>query len=379
MKKRLYVDAMPLVDEKLSGIGHAILETIRALEELPGFAEDYDLILLVPFTKRGSMSRWKFTEARERVYPFPGRILAKAEAFHLLPPLDLVFGRGTYLFMNFKNWPLSSLSRSITYVHDIAFALHPEYVQPKNQQYLEKNVPRWMRRSNTVVTVSKSSAEELKQYMPRYADKIKVVYNGVDTSDFYSRPEKEVAEARQRYGIAGPYLCYLSTIEPRKNLDVLISALENLQHKKVGVSLLIIGGFKGWLNEGIFAHIEEARKKGCKIIIPEAYVPDEDLPPLLSGAEALVHPAFHEGFGISPVQALACGTPVIASNIPVMQEILADTCQYFDPTDADELAAKIQAVLAGAQDNDERRQKGILRAKQFSWRHAAEQLRKLLG
>ena len=376
MLKKIYVDAMPLVDNRLSGIGHSILQTLRALENLPGFSDKYQLILLVPFTKRGSMHHWSFKHAREKVYPFPGRFMSKADVYHLLPPMDLIFGRGVYLFMNFKNWPISPMSKSITYLHDICYAIYPQYVQPKNQRYLIQNVPRWIKRTSIAVTVSETAAKELAEYYPDQKDKVRVVTNGVDTKDYYPSSQDKITAAKEKYGVKGRYICFLSTIEPRKNLDTLLSSLEELHNKGHKISLLLIGG-KGWLNEETFAHIDRARKAGCTVVYPETYVPDEDLPPLLTGAEMLVQPSFHEGFGVAPLQAMACSTPVIASNIPVLTEILGDACLYYETADSKSLTKQIIALLTQPKLVADLTSKGLQRVKRYSWEQAAKSLVRL--
>jgi hypothetical protein len=160
-KTRFFVDAAPLVDNHLSGVGHATYHLVEELSRDRGFTDTHSIVLVVPYKARNRLSRWGFNQCvGSRSIPTAGRVIGRLTRHNLLPWMDLLLGRGVYLFPNFRNWPLRS-STSITYIHDVAFALHPESVEPSNLAYLAANVPGWISRATWVVTVSETSKREI--------------------------------------------------------------------------------------------------------------------------------------------------------------------------------------------------------------------------
>lgn len=330
-KKVLYIDGSVLTDLRMSGTGHVALHIARHLSTSKDFLNDYTIKLLVPFNKRREAMRHNFNKNIEiRPIWLPARVLNGLIRFNLLPPMDVFIGRGVYLFPNFKNWPLF-FSQSITYIHDVAFRLFPEYIEPKNRSMLEMLAERFIRRTDTVVTVSKSSkAELLDQFSFLVPERVRVVENGVDRELFYARSTREIADLRRKYRLPEHYYMFLSNLEPRKNLSLLLDAYSQLSPEILARSALLIVGGMGWLNQGLHEKISSLNASGVRIVIPNQYVPDGEIPGLLSGAIALIHPAFHEGFGMSPLEALACETPVIVADIPVMREVVGKVGVYIE-------------------------------------------------
>jgi glycosyltransferase involved in cell wall biosynthesis len=178
----------------------------------------------------------------------------------------------------------------------------------------------------------------------------------------------------QKYGVTKPYLMFLSNVEPRKNIDRLLAAYEAAVADQ-SVSLLIVGA-DGWLNTATAATIERLRARGYEIIWPDAYVPDADLPALLSGAQALVHPALYEGFGISPLQAMACGTNVIVSNTTSLPEVAGKAGIYVDPLNTESITLAIRKALAAK--GLQPKKKILAQAARFSWQKAAAELHDII-
>lgn len=376
-KVRIYVESIPLVEDRPSGVAHSLAGLVTELVNNPEFQEGYEVVLVAPKRALHKIDKWPGLKGCKRKgLPFRMRILNGLMKFHLLPPMDLFLGRGVYLFGNFKNWPVSKRSTSLTYIHDICFALYPQFVAPKNQRMLIKNVPKFIKQTDYVITVSEQSRREIIDYYRVAPEKVLSLYNGVNTELFRPYADDEVAQAKKRYGVEGEYFLFLSNIEPRKNLGRLVEAFEQMPKD---YTLLIVGG-SGWLNEEVYARIDRARADGVKIVKPHVFVPDEDVALLLSGAEALVHPAIHEGFGMTPAEALAAGIPVVASDIPVMHEVLSDTAIYCDPSSTDSiLAAMKQAVDMTDQERAALREKGMLRVRDFSWAATARKLATFLA
>ncbi|HSW81405.1 MAG TPA: glycosyltransferase family 1 protein, partial [Candidatus Saccharimonas sp.] len=232
---------------------------------------------------------------------------------------------------------------------------------------------RWARASTLVVTDSQTSRQEILDHYKLPADKVKAIYCGVDES-FKPATKADVAAVRKKYAITKPYLFFLSNLEPRKNIARLIQSLSDLPvGYKAKYCLVLVGGM-GWQNDEIVAEITKAQAAGWEIIKPKAYVPDNEIPALLTGAEVLVHPALHEGFGIPVVEAMACRTPVVASDIPVLQEIAGDAAVYADTYNTADIAAKINQVLTDVKLRQKLVDAGEKTARQFTWAAAADQL-----
>lgn len=368
--KRLIVDSSPMLDTRLSGIGHTALSLSRALND-QAQRVGYEVRFLVPFRKRERMLELGFPAEKLLTVYLPSRIWNNWPRVKFSLPIDLFYGRGTYLFTNYKKWPLL-FSKSMLFVYDASIKIHPEYVERKNLTMLRKNLGRWMNGATRILTISESSKAELVRYMDAPESKIDIVYCGVDQSVMHRESAGEVNRVLRRYGISSPYLMFLSNIEPRKNIQNLITALTSLEQYKGKLGLLIVGGMS-WASDDIERAIEAAQKDGWIIYRPTVYVPDADLPALISGSVALVHPAFHEGFGVAPLQAISCETRAIVADIPVMREILGDAAGYFNPQSPADIARSIESVL-NTPINNEVRKHLKARAALFNWNDSADKI-----
>jgi glycosyltransferase involved in cell wall biosynthesis len=164
-----------------------------------------------------------------------------------------------------------------------------------------------------------------------------------------------------------PYILFVGTVEPRKNLVTLVRAFAAVV--KDFPHLLVLAGARGWMSEPVFAEIE---RQGLKDrVVHLGYVPAEDLPALMSGAEVFVYPSLGEGFGLPPLEAMACGVPVVCSNAPALPEVVGDAAILVPPTDVAALEEAIMHLLSDPDLKATLRQKGLQRSRQFSWHETA--------
>lgn len=368
-KTKIFIEAIPLVSEKPSGISHALAGLVAAIVRNPAARQKYEVVLVAP--KRGLhlLDRWPgLKECKRQGLPFRMRIMQGLMRVHLLPPMDVLLGKGIYLFGNYMNWPVTKRSTSFTYIHDVAFALHPQFVSPPLQRMLMAKVPGFIKQTDYVITVSESSRAEIQAQFGVADDRMLVLHNGVDTELFRPYGQKRIADVRKKYGIDKPYFLFVSNIEPRKNIVRMLQALQQLPPDQ---ALVMVGG-DGWLNDEVFREIDKARAADYSIIKPQTFVPDEDVAVLMSGAIALVHPALHEGFGMPPVEALATGVPVVVSDIPSLKEVAGKAGTYCDPMDVASIAQAMRQVLSLSPANRQAQAKrGILQARRFSWEDTA--------
>ncbi|HEY5998037.1 MAG TPA: glycosyltransferase family 1 protein [bacterium] len=376
-KKRLFVDAGPLIDPHLSGVGHATYHLIDELSRDEAFTAAHEIHLVAPAWLTTRLARWNFpaTVAPERI-PVPGRVLVRLIRYRVLPPMDLLLGRGAYLFTNFANWPLV-FSPSITYIHDVAFVRHPGTVEPSNLRYLSRNVPTWVGRATWIVTVSETAKREIAEDLHVDPARIVVAYNGVDRALYRRSDPARVAATKAALGIEGEYVLFVGNIEPRKNLLRLVQAFRALPEALTRRCSLVLVGGGGWLNGPILEAIAAARRDGCRIVRPERYVEDAEVVDLYSGARCSVLPSLHEGFGMPLLEALACGTRVVAADIGALREAGGDLPVYCDPLSAESIAEALRRTIESepAADFARRAEEHVAR---FTWARTAGVIKGLI-
>ena len=367
--KNIYIDALALIPERKSGIGLTIENTLENLIKINNPANDYNIILVVPLGKAKYLNKYIRKGVSVKTIYMPAKLLQLLLKMNLLLPLDWFLGKGIYIFPNYRNWPLWK-SFSITYVYDIGFITFPETVQPKNRKFLSQNIRRWINRTDRIITISEFMKIEIEKYLDVFYQKLAVVYCGVDRKLYYHRNQSEIQKIKNKYNILfDKYLLFVGNIEPRKNLFLLLKAYQKLKENNE-FGLVIIGG-DGWLNEEVLQEIEKMKTQNYKILKVDKYVTNEDLPAIYSGASALVHPAIYEGFGLTPLEALACKTPVAVSNIPTIKEVVQNLGYYFNPSNVRSITNTISELL-----NDEKieKLKPKLGSYLFRWEDSANQL-----
>ena len=286
--------------------------------------------------------------------------LARVGFDHLLPDVEL-FHAMEHLLLPLRSAP------TILTVHDLIFRHLPEHHKPLNRWYLNLALPLYCRRAGHIITVSEHSKSDLVSAYGIAEERISVIYEAADPR-FRPQPSQAVADVRVRYGLPERYLLFIGTIEPRKNLSRLLAAFETVYADGLTDGLVIVGR-PGWLYDDFFARLEESPLRDA-VVLP-GYVPDEDLPAVCAGAQALVLPNIYEGFGLPVLEAMACKTPVVASNASSIPEIGGDAALYFDPLDVEAMVDAIRGLLRDVGLQDEMRRRGVSQAARFSWARAA--------
>ncbi|MGQ9598469.1 MAG: glycosyltransferase family 4 protein [Anaerolineae bacterium] len=281
------------------------------------------------------------------------RLVPGAELFHatehLLPP--------------FQQIP------TVLTVHDMIFKLFPQYQKRLNYWYLNMTMPLYCRRADAIITVSECSKRDIVQAYGVDAAKITVIYEAA-SPEFMPLPRDVIAEGRLRLGLPDRFLLHVGTIEPRKNLIGLIEALQQLHDRGLIIPLVVAGG-KGWLYEEFFRRLETLPIRDNIRFL--GYVSVNDLPLLYNAATALIMPSLYEGFGLPVLEGMACGTPVLCSNVSSLPEIAGEAACYFDPCSSKDIAEAIQKVWLDAGLGEEMKEKGRSRASEFSWERAARE------
>ncbi len=283
--------------------------------------------------------------------------------FNKMVPDARLFHSTEHLLMPLRGVP------TVLTVHDLIYKLYPEYHKRLNYWYLNLAMPVFCRRARAIIAVSEATRRDIVKYYGVEPSKIHVVYEAAAEQFAPPKPE-EVARVRQKYDLPVRFLIHLSTVEPRKNLQRLLDAVQLLRMEDRGLKLVLVGS-KGWLYEEFFARIQADGLQ--EVVRALGWVPDADLPAVIGAADLAVQPSLYEGFGLPILEHMACGQVVAASNAGSHPEIGGDAAAYFDPADVREMAVVIRRLLS---DEDERRQRrgaGLAQAAHFSWQRAARE------
>ena len=257
--------------------------------------------------------------------------------------------------------------RGAVLVHDLSFRAHPDYFPPAIALYMRFLTGLAVRRADRVGALSEFTLRELARFYPPAVEKTVVVYPGVDPM-FHPERGPEDEDVLRSYGIAPGYVLALGNIHPRKNLSRLLDAYSSLKASGRSVPPMVWGGLKRWESGEL---LDRARSAG--VVLP-GFIAQQDLPAFYRQAEMLVYPSLYEGFGLPPVEAMACGTPVVASNTTGLPEAVGEAALVVDPADTGELVAAMARLLDDAPLRNRLRQAGIERARGFTWRRTARRL-----
>lgn len=275
--------------------------------------------------------------------------------------------------MHFADYALPVLSKTrpwIISVHDLAYRIYPETFSRGKLWTKLALVKPSLHKAGKIITGSENTKQDIIKFYGISPERIAVTTYGVDLDRFYPLSGTEVQTGLERYGLEPGYILFIGTLEPRKNIISVIRAYHHLRNNGCKQKL-VIGGGTGWLYSDIFKLVEEL--KLVEEIIFTGYLPDEDLALLYNGAGVFVYPSLYEGFGLPPLEAMACGTPVVTSNVSSLPEVVGDAGLMVPPLESKAIAEAIGSVLANQQLADQLREKGIQRAQNFSWEKTARQ------
>lgn len=339
----------------------------------------------------------------------PNRALDLFLRFLRFPKLDKILkGVDIFLSPHFLLAPVSKKVKTIIIFHDLSFIRFPEFFSlPKLLWHKFIYPKKQAQKADLIVAISESTKEDLINLYGIKKEKIKVIYPGIDKK---FRPiEKDnpnLDRVRKKYGLpdnlpAGKagFILYFGTIEPRKNILGLIRAFEQLKkqpHLEGRVEWLgfegrvksdkrdffdfpslklVIAGIKGWLYNEVFEKVKKSQFQ--KDIIFTDFIDEEDKPYLYNLAQAFIYPSFFEGFGLPPLEAMACGVPTIVSNKSSLPEVVGQGAIMIDPCNVDEISLAIKEVLENKNLREYLKKQGLERSKNFNWENTAKEFLKL--
>jgi glycosyltransferase involved in cell wall biosynthesis len=262
-------------------------------------------------------------------------------------------------------------ARRVLTVHDLAFLLYPECADARLREYLMSVVPRSVRSADFVIADSTNTQNDVICLLGADPACTTVVPGGVEARFRRASPEA-IAELRERLNLHAPFILTIGMMEPRKNWQGLIRAYNQARARHGLAHQLVLAGPRGWLWESTME--ERDRSPFRSDILCPGFVADTDLPALYSAADVFAFPSLYEGFGLPPLEAMACGTPVIVSDAASLPEVVGDAGLTVPADDVDALSAGLARVVLDEHLRDGLRAAGLERARAFSWQAAAEQL-----
>jgi alpha-1,3-rhamnosyl/mannosyltransferase len=328
--------------------------------------------VIIPYNARHKFKAFKFKHVGYKAVPLSFRTMSALWHRGKLPPIDLWCGRGTYIFPRFVSMPLA-FSPSALVILDLSYELHREHSDEGNALFLSKQVRRSLKTSRKVIAISQNARQEILDFYKLKPADVVVAAPATDPQLFYRRGNEEIKRVKQKYGIKGDYILALSNLEPRKNLQTLVDAYCQLPKEITDNVALLLVGVSGWKTEALFKHIVGKVEQGYNIIRPSEYVVDKDRPAIISGATTLVYPSHYEGFGMPPLEALACGVPVITADNSSLPEVVGKAGLMIPSNDKKMLVKAMKDYLS---DIDAITAESIIngpeRARQFSWSNSAQ-------
>jgi len=359
---RIAIDANPIFHRR-GGIGWYAFHLVKNLAEI----DQQNEYLLYTATSPSVADRDVFSGYKNLKIVKVGKYVIGLRV--LYDRIDVYHGT------NFKLHAKGKAGGVVT-IHDLALDKFPQFGKKIMGQRISFYKTRSMvRRATRVIAVSHNTAKDIQEYYDIPSGKIAVIYNGV-TNDFYlSKNVQLLKEIRNKYGIKRDgFLLAVGGSDPRKNLVSLIKAYHLVDNIRSSHNLVLTGGMDKWASV-IYHAIDTLGLKNDIVIT--GYVPVEDLRVLYSWTALFVYPSLYEGFGFPPLEAMACGAPVITSNRASLPEVVGDAAIMIDPLNIEKLAAMIRMVLADERKQQEMRTKGFERVKCFSWEETARKTLKV--
>jgi glycosyltransferase involved in cell wall biosynthesis len=260
--------------------------------------------------------------------------------------------------------------KSVITVHDLAFLVWPHFLTTDSARYYGQ-IDQAVKRADHIIAVSQSTKDDLVRLLGTPAERITVVHEAANPLYGPMDPVEARQHLQGRFPLPEHFILFVSTIEPRKNINTLLRAYHRLRtdyRQDVG---LVLAGAIGWLSERVFEEVEQLNLRQHVTFLGR--VATQDLLYLYNAARCLAHPAIYEGFGLTPLEAMACGTPVVVSNVSSLPEVVGDAALLVDPQSEEELAVALHRLVTDDDLHANLRLKGLARAKTFSWQRAAQE------
>jgi glycosyltransferase involved in cell wall biosynthesis len=360
---KVCIDIQSAVTQR-AGVGRYTRELVQHL----GTAAPDDRFLLTYFDFKGDAAPISIPNAEQHAIRWcPGRIAQLAWKTLHWPPYDSFFEKADlYHFPNFIIPPMRS-GKSIVTIHDMSYVPYPHFAEDRNLSYLRAHMKDTVARADAIITVSQFSAREICNYLDVPEDRVFPIHLGI--ANTFTRPSADaIAHVLSACKLDRPYLLTVGTVEPRKNLELMIDVFEQLDD--FDGDLVIAGGL-GWRYQPILERIRKSPRADSIRCL--GYTKDDQLPALYAGASAFLLTSHYEGFGFPPVEAMACGTPVVSSTGGSLAEVLGEGAVLLDSAAPEAWTEQIRRVLGDTAFREKLIDRGYDKAASYSWAKAASE------
>ncbi|MBI4558084.1 MAG: glycosyltransferase family 4 protein [Candidatus Hydrogenedentes bacterium] len=359
---RVGIDVGPITRVR-TGVGNYCYYLLKHLVEI---AEDCEMVGFASGTGPIDLAELR-GKIRARSIRIPTRILYKSWSWFRFPQIETLIGAvDVYHATNYFLPPVKRARRVVT-IHDLAFLAIPERCSPKIVGPFSRYIHRFAQDADAILAYSQSTKDDIVKFLAAAAEKVVVAPMAVDENFRPVSRDRAVEVLKRRFDIEPPFLLFVSTLEPRKNVPTLLRAFHRLA-KDIPHRLVLVGSV-GWKADEIFETI--ARLHLENRIVRLGFVPHLELPVFYGAADAFVFPTCYEGFGLPLLEALACGCPVVTAANSSVPEVCGDAAQYVDAMDDEGLASAVRRVLEDEGLRAKMVASGHAHAAKFSWKTCA--------
>ena len=362
------IDVSPAAQQH-AGLGRYAGEIVRALDQ---YKKDVRLSLFYNRSGNASLPPYlsHLPHQTVQVGNKPWRMgVLLSQMIHW--PMDKIFGAVEIFHATNHLLAHFGQARTVYTLHDLIFLRYPEHHLPANRWYLTLTMPRYLRAADVIVVPSEHTRRDALEFYDLPESKIKVIYEAASPIFKPAAGPLQLERVRQKYGLPEKFILHVATIEPRKNLSRLLDAFKSLVADWPDLKLVLIGK-KGWLYDEFFRKL---KRLGLEehVIFP-GFIDEADLPACYQLAEVFAFPSLYEGFGLGPLEAMACGAPVVCSNSSSLPEVVGEAGLLFDPTDTAAMTVALRRVLSDQELQTDLRGRALVQAQKFSWRKAVDEL-----
>ena len=360
---RIGVDARPLRERQTSGIPMYVRSMLRNLAKID-HENEYVLYAHKDFDFELPNARWsKHTNAVTRY----GSVWMQVELPFWIrrDRLDLFWSTQHILPL-----AMPRTTKAVLTVHDLVHFVFPKTMKRVNFLINKLIIPPSVHRADTIVTISNWTMSEVRRFLAPQNKLMEVTHLGVADHFFPRNLDAARERVKKEFGLPEHFLLTVGTFEPRKNVEGTFRAFTKIA-ERIPHHLAIVGQ-RGWKNKRVINEIESSRFRNRIHLL--GFVSDDLLPDVYSAADVFIYPSLYEGFGFPPIEAMACGVPVVCSNVSSIPEIVGDAALLVDPYDPDEFATSIMAVIEKPSLRYELIGRGLHRASSFSWSNTARQM-----
>jgi glycosyltransferase involved in cell wall biosynthesis len=354
------------VNDRYHGIGRHTYNLLDALSRL-----DPDRRYLTYYHPGYRNTRFDIEALRERsnVELRPIRLPLYVPSEQFIWPALLAKARVDLFHSPYVVFPWASPAKSVMTIHDLILERHPEFRPRGRLEQFYRPVTRLsMKRADLILTVSATTSDEIRKYYRTGLARVHVTGNAVDPAFRRESHPARSAAVRERYGLPGRFILTIGAGRPHKNIETLVDAFARLE-PELARTLVIAGEVDPRFPDTVASRID-AHGISTRVVRP-GMIREADLPTVYSLADVFAFPSLTEGFGLPPLEAMACGTPVVAANTPAVSEAVGDAAVTFDPRDATELAACLRRALTDHRLRTSLIRRGVERAQGFTWERVA--------